>query len=431
MTEYQKAFLWTEKRSEPKEVQISVAQKSPILKAEENQHHDVVEVVVPQPIKINENETEIKANPDKAKPKESEIKRSAATRFQRMSEYRSSYGNYFKPVSQAKSTQNLSISETKPESDKVVLTTKKSEVQEALNPQEPFMPHGKLKRWKSEYSCQFKPYFSEDSEKKESKQKSDWFNNIIELRQKALEYKQRSYGVHFSSSHLAQLNANNLDSWDMNSDSSSQRTPSTISSKATLNEIEEPKVVKVVESIQAPAKSNEKKIEKIQPTVVVAKKKTTARSSIAAEPLKIEISFDNEPKYLHSCATQTAVASARVANEKKKVVEDAEAKTRELLNELIKLHRVKTPVNRLVENLDSNQVKTHMQWDSNSEQSYGSAKHVPLVERHANLLEEARKKAYEERQGKKAVKEAFVQKIEQLSLDDGMFLYRNLKFMGF
>jgi len=418
MSEYQKAFLWTEKQTEKKEVQISEAQKSPILKAQDQQQYRVVEIIVPQPVKLSDNEPE-KSNSElvatKAKPKESEIKRSAATRFQRTSEYRASFGNYFRPVSQAKSTNNLSNAEPKPD-DK---TTNKSEVKLALNPQEPFMPHGKLKRWKSEYNCQFTPYYSEDSEKKASKQKSDWFNNIIELRQKALEYKQRSYGVHFSSTHLAQLNAKNLHSWDMNSESSSERTLSTLSSKASVSQIEEPKSVKVTEMHQAP----EKNVEKIQPTVTVAKKKTTSsgiRSNTNAEPLKIEISFDSEPKYLHSCATQTAKASARVSNEKQKPTEDPETRTRVLLDELLKLHRSKTPMSRLADNLDSNQVRTHMQWDSNSEDSYGVSKPVPLVEKHANLLEEAKKKAYEERQGKKAVKEAFMQKIERLSLDDDL-----------
>ena len=46
---------------------------------------------------------------------------------------------------------------------------------------------------------------------------SSWFSEVMELRQKAQEYRQRARGTHFSRSHLAQLYARNAELWDTHS----------------------------------------------------------------------------------------------------------------------------------------------------------------------------------------------------------------------
>ena len=46
---------------------------------------------------------------------------------------------------------------------------------------------------------------------------ASWFSEVMELRQKAAEYRQRARGTHFSRSHLAQLYARNAELWDTHS----------------------------------------------------------------------------------------------------------------------------------------------------------------------------------------------------------------------
>ena len=41
-----------------------------------------------------------------------------------------------------------------------------------------------------------------------------WFSEVVELRNKAQEYKLRARGTHFSKEHLAQLYAKQADCWD-------------------------------------------------------------------------------------------------------------------------------------------------------------------------------------------------------------------------
>lgn len=43
---------------------------------------------------------------------------------------------------------------------------------------------------------------------------SNWFAEVIELRRKAQEYRQRSLGTHFSREHLVQLLAKQNDLWE-------------------------------------------------------------------------------------------------------------------------------------------------------------------------------------------------------------------------
>ena len=94
------------------------------------------------------------------------------------------------------------------------------------NPQKPFGPHGQLRRWKSEYQISFKPYAASETKSsvevnqksnQEAKEPSEWFKNIIELRKKADEYKKRTYGLNFSSEHMAQVKSKNLSYWDVQS----------------------------------------------------------------------------------------------------------------------------------------------------------------------------------------------------------------------
>ena len=43
---------------------------------------------------------------------------------------------------------------------------------------------------------------------------SNWFAEVIELRRKAMEYRQRAQGTHFSREHLVQLMAKQNDLWE-------------------------------------------------------------------------------------------------------------------------------------------------------------------------------------------------------------------------
>jgi hypothetical protein len=80
----------------------------------------------------------------------------------------------------------------------------------------------------------FKPYSAEAAKSsvevdpkpnQDAKQPSEWFKNIIELRKKAEEYKKRTYGLNFSSDHMAQVKSNNLSYWDIQStDSDSEKS---------------------------------------------------------------------------------------------------------------------------------------------------------------------------------------------------------------
>jgi hypothetical protein len=80
----------------------------------------------------------------------------------------------------------------------------------------------------------FKPYSAEAAKSsvevdpkpnQDAKQPSEWFKNIIELRKKAEEYKKRTYGLNFSSEHMAQVKSNNLSYWDIQStDSDSEKS---------------------------------------------------------------------------------------------------------------------------------------------------------------------------------------------------------------
>ena len=48
---------------------------------------------------------------------------------------------------------------------------------------------------------------------------NNWFQEVVELRRRAEEYKRRAYGTHFSRSHVGQLFAEQADLWDTVSNS--------------------------------------------------------------------------------------------------------------------------------------------------------------------------------------------------------------------
>ncbi|XP_064633110.1 nuclear protein MDM1-like isoform X2 [Lineus longissimus] len=115
----------------------------------------------------------------------------------------------------------------------------KKDLKEAVNPQKPFMPHGKHRRTKSEYASNFQAPAAysynegawkgaypahifpqkETAEPTSADSSSSWFQEVLELRRRALEYRKRAYGTHFSRSHVGQLMAKNADMWDTASES--------------------------------------------------------------------------------------------------------------------------------------------------------------------------------------------------------------------
>jgi hypothetical protein len=63
---------------------------------------------------------------------------------------------------------------------------------------------------------------------------SNWFAEVIELRRKAQEYRQRALGTHFSREHMAQLMAKQNDLWEA-STPTARSTLSALSLESGLN----------------------------------------------------------------------------------------------------------------------------------------------------------------------------------------------------
>lgn len=102
--------------------------------------------------------------------------------------------------------------------------------------------HGSLKRAVSEYCSNFRtpqsysydtgawkdaypPHLFQNkigkkSESKETAPLSNWFAEVLELRQRANEYKKRAQGTHFSREHLVQLLAKQTGYWDLDNGAS-------------------------------------------------------------------------------------------------------------------------------------------------------------------------------------------------------------------
>ncbi|XP_060067868.1 nuclear protein MDM1-like [Ylistrum balloti] len=100
----------------------------------------------------------------------------------------------------------------------------------------PPIPHGQLRRSRSEYRNNFKapsnfdyikgawrganpPHLQapEPAENTEGPSLSNWFAEVIELRRKAQEYRKRAQGTHFSREHAVQLMAQQAEAWDVQS----------------------------------------------------------------------------------------------------------------------------------------------------------------------------------------------------------------------
>ncbi|XP_050414682.1 nuclear protein MDM1 isoform X3 [Patella vulgata] len=100
--------------------------------------------------------------------------------------------------------------------------------------------HGKLRRTESEYDSNFKApsqfqyrdgawhganhphaFISKKAEEKGEDKPSNWYGEVLELRQKADEYRKRAQGTHFSRAHLAQLLARQAELWDNTTGSTS------------------------------------------------------------------------------------------------------------------------------------------------------------------------------------------------------------------
>ncbi|XP_041348535.1 nuclear protein MDM1-like isoform X2 [Gigantopelta aegis] len=114
----------------------------------------------------------------------------------------------------------------------------------------PLPHHGKLRKVTTEYRSNFKsplkctyskgawkgadppqlfPQKNEnvtDSNNNQDRKVSSWFTEVLELREKAAEYKKRAQGTHFSREHLVQLLAKQTNCWD---DPPTHRTSSTLS----------------------------------------------------------------------------------------------------------------------------------------------------------------------------------------------------------
>ncbi|CAH1265829.1 MDM1 [Branchiostoma lanceolatum] len=115
------------------------------------------------------------------------------------------------------------------------------------NPQQPFFPHSGLGNWRSEYNSNYKsptgfeyregtwrgadpPHLQPRKEPvldiPAQSDKKEWYNEVMELRKKADDYRRRSHGTHFSRDHLLQLMARQNEMWDQ---SESESTVSALS----------------------------------------------------------------------------------------------------------------------------------------------------------------------------------------------------------
>ncbi|XP_022098856.1 nuclear protein MDM1-like [Acanthaster planci] len=111
----------------------------------------------------------------------------------------------------------------------------------AQNPAKPFFPHSTtIRKWKSEYASNFKepdiyryengiwkgadpPHITpkDDSSVDRRNAQPNWFAEVLELRQKADDYRKRARGTHFSREHLAQILASQARLWDESSTATS------------------------------------------------------------------------------------------------------------------------------------------------------------------------------------------------------------------
>ncbi|XP_069140826.1 nuclear protein MDM1-like [Argopecten irradians] len=110
----------------------------------------------------------------------------------------------------------------------------------------PPIPHGQLRRSRSEYRNNFKapgsfdyvkgawrganpphihvPEPEDESANAAAPALSNWFAEVIELRRKAQEYRKRAQGTHFSREHAVQLMAQQAGAWDIQSSARSDHS---------------------------------------------------------------------------------------------------------------------------------------------------------------------------------------------------------------
>ncbi|XP_061187580.1 nuclear protein MDM1-like isoform X2 [Saccostrea echinata] len=239
-SEYQKAFSWKDG-----------SKASPVLAAEQA-------VVASE----SKNKVVYNSNPALIPPKKTFVKDSEyAAQFKeyssipvssddlkavpRMEKQRSK-------VRRSKSTGSLRVDKRPPAGSSPVISpdNKRQTIESELQgepkeaPSPPPLNQGKLKRPRSEYATNFRsptkyqydgvwhgalpphlqPTKALSEEEKSVKESapvnnngpalSNWFAEVIELRQKAAEYKKRAQGTHFSREHLVQLIAQQTQAWD-------------------------------------------------------------------------------------------------------------------------------------------------------------------------------------------------------------------------
>ncbi|XP_052781310.1 nuclear protein MDM1-like isoform X3 [Mya arenaria] len=238
LSEYQKQFQW--KAGMP---------ASPLLKAEQN---------------IGPKEVVYNSNPQLSPPKKSVVSK--------VTEYQKQFREYkLVPVpreeqdlqpskkvklQKSKSMEDLSPAEIKPAGSAPVITPNNKRLTMATDQKQPDLapevPTKKNRAYHSEYNSNYKPPTRFDyvrgswqgakppqlkirapEETTQGPVLANWFAEVIELRRKAQEYRQRALGTHFSREHLVQLMAKQTELWEA-SNTSARSTVSALNLETGL-----------------------------------------------------------------------------------------------------------------------------------------------------------------------------------------------------
>ncbi|CAH1782606.1 unnamed protein product [Owenia fusiformis] len=252
LSEYQKEFAWK-----------NAAENSPLLAAEQV---------------IYNNNPHMNAYKSDHVPKTSEYKREYKpwhmVRYEPSGQIRENGETPKKKskMKRSKSEPNLTPDKKKAAGTEAVTNEEDPRLlRESMNPQKPFFPHGKHQKYRSEYKTNFKapskfvynegawvgaappqvnPRKESDGEQQNDKSLSSWYQEVIELRNKADEYRRRAQGTHFSREHLAQLWARQADLWDNVSNSSSL---SALSLESSMSDISSPNKKEVTQKRKEPS----------------------------------------------------------------------------------------------------------------------------------------------------------------------------------
>lgn len=389
MSEYQKSFAW----ALPKEIEKLYEEANKLVEEQ---------LKKPEVQKVDEkkvNKEEPKVEEVKAK-KEQSIKKIDEPKKQQKEVIK--HGNF--PMRQSEYKANFKAPK-KEEKKKAKVEEVKSAPQVSV-PQVLLNNHGKLKKWKSEYSLQYGSYWNENQRNEKSDEStklndqtsSEWFKNIIELRQKVAEYKQRTNGLNFSRDHLAQLNGNNLKLWDMPTEESPKQNPKEENKEPTNEENN--------------AKKNELQINQKETSIKEAKDKKDVKVKQKKKEPEVEVSIKAEKvkdkkqkhknkkrsKSIESKKSEETKKEAQENQQQQETLNDTNSLTKrkqELLNEIIKLYHNRNvlPNYRLREQLDSSQLKKHLNWntaESNQKQSPVDQLSARSLELSVDLLERAK-----------------------------------------